>query len=264
MSKRPWMPLYVSDYLGDTQHLSTEEHGAFLLILMAMWQHGMLKNDPTILSRMAKVNPRRWHLIAEAIMPYFKVVDGYIISPRLQREHEKAVSLSKKQSENALRRYADKPLNNNEPTPAMAVPNACQTDASTSTVTKKEKEEGASAPVVGFQGRVIRLNSSDYRNWKKNYPNLDLDSELSAHDAFLAGESEEDQKRWFIRTATHLRNRNATMKAKPKASVAAVACDWESGAARQLAAREGPKVSEEERQRNLEKLATLKFKAKRI
>jgi uncharacterized protein YdaU (DUF1376 family) len=207
------MPLYVSDYLGDTQHLSTEEHGAFLLILMAMWQHGMLKNDPTILARMAKVNPRRWHLISEAIMPYFKVVDGFIISPRLQREHEKAVSLSKKQSANAARRYSDKPLNNNNPPPAMAVPNPCQTDASTSTPTKKEKEEGASAPVVGFQGRVVRLNATDYHRWKQNYPHVDLDAELSAHDAFLAGESELDQKRWFVRTATHLRNRNATMKA---------------------------------------------------
>jgi uncharacterized protein YdaU (DUF1376 family) len=265
MSGRPWMPLYIADYLGDTQHLTTEEHGAYLLILMAMWRHGMLRNDPTLLSRIAKVSPRRWATIAPNVMPYFAVEEEFIISRRLQKEHEKACSYAKKQSENAKRGVEAKALKRNNPPPAngsaKSEPNASLPQSQSH---KEEKEEGASALVVGFQGRVIKLNHADYQRWRQNYPNLELDSELSAHDAFLAGESESDQKRWFVRTATHLRNRNATMKAKPKASVAAVAGDWDAGAVRQLVAREGPKVSEEERQANLAKLAKLKFKAKGV
>ena len=40
MTGNAYMPFYVGDYLGDTSHLSTIEHGAYMLLLMHYWCHG--------------------------------------------------------------------------------------------------------------------------------------------------------------------------------------------------------------------------------
>ena len=46
MSKAPSMPMYWDAYIADTTHLSTEEHGAYLLLLAAMWRRdGSVPDD---------------------------------------------------------------------------------------------------------------------------------------------------------------------------------------------------------------------------
>lgn len=101
MSSAPFMQLYVSDYLGDTQHLTTEQHGAYLLILMAMWRNGgVLQNDEKKLARIARVNPRRWHLLADDVMAFFAISEGQISQKRLVEEYQKVLSIREKRSTN--------------------------------------------------------------------------------------------------------------------------------------------------------------------
>ena len=68
--KRPWMPLYVGDYLGDTGHLTTAQHGAYLLLMMHYWRKGELPDDDRQLSKITKL-PLKTRCDTRAILQDF-------------------------------------------------------------------------------------------------------------------------------------------------------------------------------------------------
>ena len=57
---RPCVPLYVGDYLGDTGHLTTAQHGAYLLLMMHYWRKGELPDDDRQLSKITKLPLKTW------------------------------------------------------------------------------------------------------------------------------------------------------------------------------------------------------------
>lgn len=95
MSERPFMQLYVSDYLGDTRHLSCEQHGAYLLLLMTMWNaDGSLPDDDTKLARIVGLSVKRWRTIRPEILSFFSVSEGTVTHGRLIKELQKSVGKS--------------------------------------------------------------------------------------------------------------------------------------------------------------------------
>ena len=59
-----------------------------------------------------------------------------------------------------------------------------------------------------FEGKVIKLNARDYRNWEKAYPELNLYAELLQRDRYLAGLDEKEQRSWFVSTANYFIRQN--------------------------------------------------------
>lgn len=96
----PFMQLYVADYMADTRHLTCEQDGAYMRLLMAMWRSGgSLAADHAQLARIVGLSASRWIKIREDIMAFFDESDGFITQGRLAREYRKAEEKSAKRSE---------------------------------------------------------------------------------------------------------------------------------------------------------------------
>ena len=114
MSERPFMQLYVSDFVGDTLQLSTEQIGAYMLLLMAMWNAGgSLPDDDAKLARVARLSAKKWRVISADLLTFFEREGGEIGHRRLTRELRKAQVKSEATAAAAARRGAPTALKTN-------------------------------------------------------------------------------------------------------------------------------------------------------
>jgi uncharacterized protein YdaU (DUF1376 family) len=92
---RPWMPLYVGDYLGDTGHLTTAQHGAYLLLMMHYWRKGELPDDDRQLSKITKLPLRTWCEYRPTLQDFF--YEGWK-HKRIDAELQKMLYVSQKRA----------------------------------------------------------------------------------------------------------------------------------------------------------------------
>jgi uncharacterized protein YdaU (DUF1376 family) len=104
MSKLPSMPFMVDTYLADTTHLTLEEHGAYLLLLMAMWRrNGQIPDDDRDNARMLGLTPRAWLRLKPRLMPFLQSYGGFLTQKRLQEQWNFAQENRARQSEKGKR-----------------------------------------------------------------------------------------------------------------------------------------------------------------
>lgn len=72
---RIWMPMYWADYQKKTGHLSTVEHGAYMLLISHYWVNGSLPDDDKKLSRITRLSMDEWMEIRSTIAEFF--YDGW-------------------------------------------------------------------------------------------------------------------------------------------------------------------------------------------
>jgi uncharacterized protein YdaU (DUF1376 family) len=116
MSAPAYLPLFGSDYLADTRHLTTEEHGAYLLLMIAAWRQDDcgLPLDDKKLSRIVGLSMRKWMAIRTTILEFWKVEKGRIYQPRLHKEWTYACKKSEGNRQNARKRWSSQDTENIE------------------------------------------------------------------------------------------------------------------------------------------------------
>jgi len=103
MSDKPYMPLWVADFLAKTMGLDAREIGAYMLLIMALWSHGgTLPNNPKKLQRIARCG-RDWPRVWEAISHFFTVDDDTISQQRVTEELQKMRTKREVNAQNGAR-----------------------------------------------------------------------------------------------------------------------------------------------------------------
>jgi uncharacterized protein YdaU (DUF1376 family) len=95
------MPLFIGDYLADTMHLSTEEHGAYLLLLFHLWRRALLPDNDIVLAKITKLAPQAWSTSRAALAEFFEIENGQWRHSRVERERTRITAKNKSLSSQA-------------------------------------------------------------------------------------------------------------------------------------------------------------------
>jgi len=102
-----WMPIYWGDYLKDTGHLSTEEHGAYLLLIAHYWSTGKpLKENPKYLMKLTALSEHKFKKYLPTLSAFFTVENGHWHHARIERELSAAFDRKDAASERSKRAAA--------------------------------------------------------------------------------------------------------------------------------------------------------------
>ena len=86
MSKKmPYMPLWVSDFVGDASvaAMDAAEVGAYVLLLMYQWSDGPLPTKSARLMRMARLSSRQKDKLATVLENFHMTPEG-LVNKRLE------------------------------------------------------------------------------------------------------------------------------------------------------------------------------------
>jgi uncharacterized protein YdaU (DUF1376 family) len=203
MAALPYMPLFVADYLADAAHLTTTQHGAYLLLIMNYWQRGgPLPDDDKRLASITRLGPREWARNRHVLEEFFTLTHGAWVHNRIDNELARVAdkSLKSKRAAQASveRRFGERS------TPVEP------TDTDNKQIQEEKKVGGADAPTsYAFFGRTIRLKPHDLERWRRAYHSIkDFDAELTTLDAWWESQPTERRKSWFHPTAGMLNRKH--------------------------------------------------------
>jgi len=159
MAALPYIQLYIADYLADTAHLTTIEHGAYLLLIFNYWQRGhALNNANGRLASVARMSNEEWEQHEQTLAEFFEIDGDEWINHRIDDDLAAVEAKSTKASiagkaSGATRRANAKRKSNGRSTDAERTPNHTDTDTDTD---KKNNTAVAVDLFAGIAPEVVR------------------------------------------------------------------------------------------------------------
>jgi len=113
MAALPYIQLYVADYLADTAHLTTEESGAYLLLIFNYWQRGKaLNNSNDRLATICRLAPESWAKAKVVLAEFFDIDGDTWLHQRIEADLAAVAAKSQKaKSANAQRTFNGRTTN---------------------------------------------------------------------------------------------------------------------------------------------------------
>lgn len=106
MAEFPILPLKTDALIADTSHMTAEQFGAYVRLLIVAWRHGgRLDNDERELARIVGVSIRDWRRLAPVVMRPMTVIENTVTQKRLTDTWLQVQSIRRQRSEAAAKRW---------------------------------------------------------------------------------------------------------------------------------------------------------------
>jgi uncharacterized protein YdaU (DUF1376 family) len=107
-SRLPYLPWFYSDFFTSVTGWPLNAQGAYLRLLAMQWDRGTLPVDPDDLRALAGARAAEWRGIWSRLEPKFPLNGAGRSNPRLERERDKATSLSERRRDGARKTNAQR------------------------------------------------------------------------------------------------------------------------------------------------------------
>lgn len=189
MAEFPSLPLFTDAYIGDTAHLTNEEHGVYLRLLMFAWRSAdcALPVDDKRLALMVGVTAKKWASLRSVIMAFWDETELGWQQDRLTFERQRVKVLMDQKSSAGKASARSKSRKRKQVTPT-----GVGTEVATDGVTDAQQPEPYPYNNTEDKSSLL-LCDNDYQSFLSKYPRS-RDSD-GGQDAWLeAVESGADPK----------------------------------------------------------------------